>query len=46
MLIAGVLMMKAMQMKAQLSKISYEDASGVAEQVNHLIYRHFHQSEL
>lgn len=30
MLIAGVLMMKAMQMKAQLSKVSYEDASGVA----------------
>lgn len=33
MLLAGVLMMKAMQMKAQISKISYEDASGIAEQV-------------
>jgi hypothetical protein len=34
MLVAGVLMMKSMQMKAQISKVSYEDASGVAEQVN------------
>lgn len=30
MLVAGVLMMKSMQMKAQISKVSYEDASGIA----------------
>jgi len=30
MMIAGVLMMKAMQMKAEISKVSYEGASGIA----------------
>jgi hypothetical protein len=30
MLIAGVLLMKAMQLKAQISKVGYEGASGVA----------------
>jgi len=29
-LIAGVSLMKAMQLKAQISKVSYEGASGVA----------------
>ena len=33
MMVAGVLMMKAMTMKASLAKVSYEDASGIAEQV-------------
>lgn len=31
---AGVLLMKSMQLKAELGKISYEGASGVAEQVS------------
>jgi ABC-type multidrug transport system fused ATPase/permease subunit len=30
MMVAGIVMMKAMQFKAQISKISYEKASGVA----------------
>jgi ABC-type multidrug transport system fused ATPase/permease subunit len=30
MMVAGIFMMKAMQFKAQISKVSYEGASGVA----------------
>lgn len=30
MMVAGLLMMKGMQIKAQLSKISYESAAGIA----------------
>lgn len=33
MLAAGFLMMKSLTMKAQTSKISYENASGIAETV-------------
>lgn len=33
MMVAGMCMMKAMQFKAEISKVSYEGASGVAEQV-------------
>lgn len=31
--LAGILLMKAMTFKASISKVSYEDASGIAEQV-------------
>lgn len=33
MMFAGILMMKSMQIKAQINKISYEGAAGIAEQV-------------
>jgi hydrogenase maturation factor len=39
MMIMGVVMMKSMQGKAQISKISYEGASGIAEQVLLLVLR-------
>jgi hypothetical protein len=38
MMTAGVFMMKAMKFKAQISKISYEGASGIAEQVIFFIF--------
>ena len=37
MLVAGILMMKAMTMKASIAKVSYEGASGIAEQVGFII---------
>lgn len=33
MMLAGILMVKGIQMKTSISKISYEGASGIAEQV-------------
>ncbi len=35
-LFAGVLLMKSLQLKAQISKVSYEGASGIAEQVHYI----------
>lgn len=42
MMIAGVLLMKGIEMKTSISKISYEGASGVAEQVLIPSCRHSH----
>ena len=44
-MISGVLLMKSMQLKAQLGKISYEGASGIAEQVIFFLYRLYLQLE-
>ena len=35
-MIAGFLMMKGMTLKAQMSKVSFENASAIAEQVKNL----------
>lgn len=42
-MIAGVLMMKGMTLKATMSKVSFENASGIAEQVDIILFRHLEE---
>ena len=46
MVLAGILLMKALASYAVISKTSYEDAAGRAEQVINYLYRHLHQLKL